>query len=90
MPGNRKDRRAAKAPDGSRSDAASPEQIDAPFSPQRAFVVQFRTGSGKLTGRAEHMASGAAAFFSDLDELGQFFNRVLRISVRARKPRHRD
>ena len=50
---------------------------DAPFSPRRAFVVQFRTTAGVLTGRAEHIASGDAAFFSDQHDLLEFFNRVL-------------
>jgi hypothetical protein len=50
---------------------------DAPFSPRRAFVVQFRTTAGALTGRAEHIASGDAAFFSDQHDLLEFFSRVL-------------
>jgi hypothetical protein len=90
MSGKRKDHRAARVPDASSSNAASPEHIDAPFSPRRAFVVQFRTGAGKLTGRAEHMASGKVALFSDFDELCEFFNRVLKISACARKPHRND
>jgi hypothetical protein len=50
---------------------------DAPFSPRRAFVVQFRTTAGALTGRAEHIASGDAASFSDQHDLLEFFSRVL-------------
>jgi hypothetical protein len=90
MANKRKNRRAARIPDASSSDAPSPEYVDAPFSPRCAFVVQFRTGKGKLTGRVEHMTSGEAAIFSDLKELCEFFKRVLEVSAHARKPHHND
>jgi hypothetical protein len=87
MSDKRKTKQAPEVPGTSSSNAISPEQIDAPFSPRRAFVVQFRTGSGTLTGRVEHMASGEAALFTDLRELGEFFDRVLNVSPTGHKRR---
>ncbi len=52
------------------------------LSPQRAFVVQFRTVTkGELApfeGRVEHMPSGQAARFASPKELTAFLQRVLR------------
>jgi hypothetical protein len=53
------------------------EEKTAPLSPTRAFVVQFRTNSGPLTGRAEHLASGEAVLFANKNELFEFFERTL-------------
>lgn len=56
-------------------------QEESPLSPQRAFVVQFRTGagaeSGPFAGRVEHMVSGQATRFHSLEELVAFITRVL-------------
>jgi hypothetical protein len=52
-----------------------------PLSPQQAFVVQFREGSGgaqqQCTGRVEHIVSGQAARFHSQAELWAFFAQVL-------------
>ena len=46
---------------------------------RRAFVVQFRSGSGpgRFAGRVEHMASARAARFGSQEELLGFLTRVL-------------
>jgi hypothetical protein len=62
---------------------ASPaERVDeAPLSPRRAFVVQFRKGTGdardRFAGRVEHMVSGHAAHFHTPQQLTRFLRRVL-------------
>lgn len=48
----------------------------------RAFVVQFRAAPGSeplanLSGRVEHIRSGAARHFESLDELLRFLERSL-------------
>jgi len=54
---------------------------EAPLSPQWAFVVQLREGTAltpeALHGRAEHILSGQAVLFQNLDDLVAFFRRVL-------------
>jgi len=56
-------------------------QEEAPLSPQRAFVVQFRATTSQsprhFAGRAEHMTSGQAVRFSSPEELVAFIARVL-------------
>ena len=51
------------------------------LSPQLAFVVQFRSGTGRrpesFRGRVEHLPSGRAAHFYSLEELASFFVQVL-------------
>jgi hypothetical protein len=89
MSAKRQRRRTARVVEPSSSHTSSPEYADAPFSPRRAFVVQFRITAEALTGRAEHIASGEAALFSDLQELCEFFKRVLNISAEGQK-RHRN
>jgi len=63
----------------------------APLSPHRAFVVQFRAETaveqGRFVGRVEHVVSGQATQFDSLEELLAFMARVL-ASVRA-PPRRR-
>jgi len=63
-----------------------PLENESPLSPQRAFVVQFRTetdlGRSRCAGRVEHVVSGQATHFSSLEELLAFMARVL-ASVRA-------
>ena len=53
----------------------------APLSPHRAFVVQFRAETaveqGRFAGRVEHVVSGQAAQFQSLEELLAFIARVL-------------
>ncbi len=60
---------------------ADPAAAEAPLSPRRAFVVQFRTdagsASGHFAGRVEHMTSGQAVRFSSPEELLAFMARVL-------------
>jgi hypothetical protein len=84
MPVKGKDSRVATGNPASASRSTTDETA---FSPRRAFVVQFRSGSGQLEGRAEHMASGDAIFFEDHHELLQFFKRVLAASDRKRHER---
>jgi hypothetical protein len=52
-----------------------------PLSPQRAFVVQFRTGVGveqtRFSGRVEHMTTGQTTRFESVEELVTFVSRVL-------------
>ncbi|MGH9892061.1 MAG: hypothetical protein ACREA0_08790 [bacterium] len=50
-----------------------------PLSPERAFVVQFRCGSGpaRFAGRVEHMPSARATHFASVEELLAFITRVL-------------
>ncbi|MBI3301128.1 MAG: hypothetical protein HYZ72_03485 [Deltaproteobacteria bacterium] len=54
-------------------------QEEAPLSPHRAFVVQFRAGvkKGYFAGRVEHMTSGQATHFHSPEELLGFIERVL-------------
>jgi hypothetical protein len=56
-------------------------QQKSPFSPQHAFVVQFRAETAMeqwhVEGRVEHVVSGQAAHFSSLEELLAFMARVL-------------
>ena len=67
---------------------------ESPLSPQRAFVVQFRTetklAQGRCAGRVEHVVSRQATHFHSLEELLAFMARVL-TTVRAppRKRRRR-
>ena len=61
--------------------AAANSFEETPLSPQRAFVVQFRSDSGggrRFAGRVEHMVSGNAARFSSPDQLTRFMRPVLR------------
>jgi hypothetical protein len=59
-------------------DRATIEELP-PLSVQRAFVVQFRSGSGlgRFAGRVEHIPSAHAARFGSKDELLAFLTRVL-------------
>ena len=54
---------------------------DAPLSPQRAFVVQFRgpveAELGHFAGRVEHVVSGRSTRFYCPEELLAFIERVL-------------
>jgi len=55
--------------------------IDAPLSPQRAFLVQFRMGAGQdsvhFVGRVEHVVSGDTARFHTAEELLAFIKQIL-------------
>jgi hypothetical protein len=57
-------------------------QEDAPLSPLRAFVVQFREGQEggpvNFAGRAEHITSGQVIRFRSRAELWGFFAHVLK------------
>ncbi len=63
---------------GQARDGASVEALP-PLSAQRAFVVQFRSGSepGQFAGRVEHMPSAQATHFGSVEELLAFFMRLL-------------
>jgi hypothetical protein len=56
--------------------------VDAPLSPQWAFVVQFRAqlGGGAVysAGRVEHLVSGRTTHFASLEELATYFAQELR------------
>ena len=60
-----------------------------PLPPERAFVIQLRApaagGRDHFVGRAEHIASGAAAHFGSVRELVAFVRQVL--SAGERSPR---
>jgi hypothetical protein len=77
----KRDRRTVRRYSPDEKEQSTAVQEDAPLSPQRAFVVQFRTTTeqtpGCLTGRAEHMTSGQAVRFSSAEELLAFIARVL-------------
>jgi hypothetical protein len=55
--------------------------VDAPLSPQWAFVVQFRApaagGPAWEAGRVEHLVSGHTSHFQSLEELAAFFAQAL-------------
>jgi hypothetical protein len=58
----------------------APVTIDAPLSPQWAFVVQFRAipqGPAYAAGRVEHLVSGRTAHFQSLEELTSYLDREL-------------
>lgn len=63
---------------GHARDGASLEALP-PLCPQRAFVVQFRSGSepGQFTGRVEHIPSAQATHFGSVEELLAFLTRLL-------------
>jgi hypothetical protein len=65
-------------PRGHARDGASVEALP-PLSAQRAFVVQFRSGSepGGFAGRVEHMPFAQATHFGSVEELLAFLTRVL-------------
>jgi hypothetical protein len=52
-----------------------------PLTPQRAFVVQFRTdtniAAGRMAGRVEHVVSGQSGRFSSMASLLAFIEKVL-------------
>jgi hypothetical protein len=56
---------------------------------RRAFIVQFRAetdlAQARCTGRVEHVVSGQATHFQSLEELLEFFTRVL-LTVGAQPP----
>ena len=65
-----------------RATASDTTSEEAPLSPYRAFVVQFRLGAGgeppgPFTGRVEHVTSGHAARFHSVEELVAVIARVL-------------
>jgi hypothetical protein len=61
-----------------------------PFSPYRAFVVQFgeetQLEAGHMVGRVEHVVSGQALHFESLHAFLAFLARVLREVQRAPPP----
>ena len=63
---------------GQAGEGASAEALP-PLSAQRAFVVQFRSGSepGQFAGRVEHIPSAQATHFASVEELLAFLTRLL-------------
>jgi hypothetical protein len=60
--------------------------IDAPLSPQWAFLVQFRAVPGSpayAAGRVEHLVSGRTAHFQSLKELTTYLAGELRATDKA-------
>lgn len=55
----------------------TPTEATSPLSPQRAFVVQFRTGLVPWAGRVEHVVSGRATRFQSAEELWVFMTQVM-------------
>lgn len=58
----------------------SPVPVDAPLSPQWAFVVQFRAvpgGPAYAAGRVEHLVSGRTGHFQSLEELTSYLTEEL-------------
>ena len=55
-------------------------QTESPFSPHRAFVVQFRAemnvAGDCVQGRVEHVVSGQATHFASVEELLAFIERI--------------
>ena len=78
-------------------DGRLPRRTDA-LTADRAFVVQFRTGSPEeslahLAGRVEHVRSGAVRHFESLDELLGFLAEALESppgNARAARPTNSD
>ena len=69
-----------------RPPTTSPVTIDAPLSPQWAFVVQFRATPGESVheaGRVEHLVSGRTTHFQSLEELTACLARELRSTDRG-------
>jgi len=60
-----------------------------PLPPERAFVIQLRApaagGDDHFVGRAEHIASGAAAHFGSVRELVDFVRQVLSAAERSQR-----
>ena len=65
-------------PRGQAGEGASAEALP-PLCAQRAFVVQFRSGSGpgQFAGRVEHIPSAQATHFGCVEELLAFLMRFL-------------
>jgi hypothetical protein len=63
----------------------------APLPLERAFVVQLRAdadlGSGAISGRIEHLSSGAAALFDSVDELIAWMHGAIVRTSSTRSPR---
>jgi hypothetical protein len=59
------------------NDSASVPKERRPLSPDHAFVVQFRAGAVRYTGRVEHIVSARATHFESVAELLAFFDRSL-------------
>ena len=75
------------------SDTAGPSgfpNAGVPLPPERAFVIQLRApaagGDDHFVGRAEHIASGAAAHFGSVRELIDFVSQVLATGERSHRP----
>jgi hypothetical protein len=60
--------------------------VDAPLSPQWAFVIQFRAvpgGPAYAAGRIEHLVSGRTGHFQSLEELVSYLTEELRSTRNA-------
>jgi hypothetical protein len=70
-----------KTPSQTCTTTPAPITIDAPLSPQWAFVVQFRAVPGGMAyaaGRVEHLVSGRTRHFQSLEELSAYLTAELR------------
>ena len=77
-----------KTPSQNTHDNPTPVTIDAPLSPQWAFVVQFRAvpgGPAYAAGRVEHLVSGRTSHFQSLEELSAYLTAELRAAERVAK-----
>ncbi len=75
-----------KTPSQKRTSPPASTVIDAPLSPQWAFVVQFRAVPGRsvyAAGRVEHLVSGRTTHFQSLEELTMYFERELQANERG-------
>jgi hypothetical protein len=77
---------------GQQPQAHIPPVAEAPLSPARAFVVQFREetepAGNSFRGRVEHMITGHAARFESAKELLAFLVRVLS-ALQSKPPEER-
>jgi hypothetical protein len=77
-----------KTPSQKRTSPPSSVTIDAPLSPQWAFVVQFRAvpgGPAYAAGRIEHLVSGRTSHFQSLEELSAYLTAELRAAESVAK-----
>jgi hypothetical protein len=81
-------KQTSKTPRQTRTTPPAPITIDAPLSPQWAFVVQFRAvpgGPAYAAGRVEHVMSGRTSHFQSLEELTAYLTAALRAAENVAK-----
>lgn len=80
--------RPIKTPRQKRMTTQASVTLDAPLSPQWAFVVQFRAvpgGPAYAAGRVEHVVSGRTNHFRSLEELSAYLAAELRVAESVAK-----